>query len=121
MSRLRLADEDRERLGCPEWLENVDEIPRLREIRALHAAGGDYGNWPMPGVKMEPENTAVWVWMALYRNGVTPPSIADLDFSYALTYDPSPGKATSSPGGKRTRTRSGAGRGGASTRRSKAS
>lgn len=121
MSRLRLSDVDRERLGCPEWLERVDDPITLKEARALEAAGGDWQKWPRPGVAMDLDTTAVFVWVALFRNGVTPPQLGDLEFSLNLAYEPSPGKAPSATSTKRTRTRSGATRAGNSTRSAKTS
>lgn len=123
MRRIRLVDADRERFGCPEWLERVDEVPTIREAMALEAAGGSLADWPKPGVPMTLGNYLVWAWMALRRNGVMPPPLDEFDISLGFDYeDPeSPGKAPSAPSTKSTRTRSSATRAGNSTRRNRSS
>ena len=116
MSRLRLADADRERLGCPEFLANPLDTVTVREAIELQKLGyktptlmakalvsgeegPDYSAW------------TAFVWLALRRAGVeSDPATLDFDIvSLEIRADeeppehgesgkaPAPGPSTSSP------------------------
>lgn len=103
--RIRLSDPDRERLGCPEWLDfDVDHLS-LEDAEALEAAGGDYQKYFGSG----PSAVRVRVWVALHRAGVTVTPIEALTVNLMgmLFEGVTPGKAPSANGGKPTRSTSG--------------
>jgi hypothetical protein len=130
MARIRLGDADRERLGCPEWLEHDPAQLRQVEAEALQdvwgVAPGDYTRWRL-GLLGQPEGTPpnpparalrFGIWQALRRSGVKV-DLTELDFDLMdieiqRDPEPEPGKSPSTP-----RKTSAAGGGG--TRRSSSS
>lgn len=109
MARLSLCDEDRERLGCPEWIEvDLDSITIDESIEIYDSLGLD----PVAlieGWTGNPRSLKAVVWLALRRADVQVP-IAELTFkSYQWTRplaDPSPGKGRRRPAAKSTSARS---------------
>ncbi len=96
--QIRLGDADRERLGCPEWVEYDFGSLTLTEAEILddHGVTWDgelrYGTPVLdadgkavlnadgrPMRTFKPRATRVWVWSALRRAGVDVP-FAELDF-----------------------------------------
>lgn len=94
--RIRLSDEDRERIGCDEWLElDLSHLP-VEEAEAIEDATGK--TWDMvldPGAKAAKAR----LWFALRRAGIEV-SFAELTFNLLgmrVTRDEDdPGKADSS-------------------------
>lgn len=74
--RIRLGDEDRERLGCPEWMEADLDHVSVSEAEALDAAGGDWTDLGERGARAMKSR----VWLALHRAGVTV-TFDDLEFN----------------------------------------
>lgn len=100
--KIRLSDPDRERLGCPEWLD-ISYSLDVREAEALEKAGGDYTLYTAAG----PGATRTRIWVGLHRAGVTVP-FDELHFDLlGLTVEDVPvGKARSARGGSGTRSKS---------------
>jgi hypothetical protein len=85
-AQMRLGDRDRERLGCPEWLDFDYTGATIEDIEAIcDATGIDFDEWPsclLPAVRFEdmekPEakpRTPAWrnrclVFLALRQNGI---------------------------------------------------
>src|SRR5258708_1999215 len=112
--RIRLSDEDRERLGCEEWIDVDLERLSVAEAEQIELAGGDFALF-RGGRGPRPVQTRVWV--GLFRLGIAPAKVADLEINLAaLSAEESPGKApsapsdgstssTSAPSGRRTRSK----------------
>jgi hypothetical protein len=94
MPTIRLGDADRERWGCPEWLEFPASLP-VRDAKALQAAGGKYLDYFN---RDEPAGWQVIVWLALHRAGITVKldELEDLDLAAISIADVEPGKAPNS-------------------------
>jgi hypothetical protein len=102
--KIRLSDPDRERLGCPEWLDVALALD-VADAEALEAAGGDWTLYPAGG----PSSMRVRTWVALHRAGVTVTPFNALHFDLLnLIVDEQPpvGKAPSARSGSGTRSRS---------------
>jgi len=67
--KIRLGDADRERLGCPEWMELDLTTMSVAEAEALEASGGDWTVIHDSGAKAMKTR----IWLALHRSGVTVP------------------------------------------------
>lgn len=104
--RIRLSDEDRERLGCPEWLEVDLDRYSVAEAQKAEEAGLPAGAYLGSGFL----TLLSRIWIGLFRAGVTPPaSVADMEFinlAGLLVENESPGKAPSARSGARTRSTS---------------
>lgn len=97
MLHIRLSDEDRERLGCPEWLDIDLNSVTAREAAVMQRGfdlDGEKAAFPTPGAWRVALGTPPWsfagwvflVWFALRRAGITVP-VAELDFDIdQLTY-----------------------------------
>ena len=98
--KLRLSAVDRERLGCPEWLDYDQDHLSLDDAEALEEAGGSYHEFFAPGAKA----ARARVWVALHRAGVTVTPYKSLTFDLVqMQFDgPVPGKAPSANGGPST-------------------
>src|SRR5260221_3140558 len=90
--RIRLTDEDRARLGCPEWLEvNLDHCP-IELAEAIEVAGGEWRRFRAGG----PRSIKLWVWVGL-RNAGVEVDLAELTFDVGEVEEEKedPGKAPS--------------------------
>jgi hypothetical protein len=97
--KLRLSDADRERLGCPEWLDFDLTNMSVDEGIALEVAGGDYTRFFGGGA----ETARTRVWVALHRAGITVTPYESLTFNLAaLEMDGPVGKARSARAGRST-------------------
>lgn len=106
MSKIRLSDADRERLGCPEFLTNPLDTVTVREAIELQGLG-----YPTPTLLAKalvaradegPDYRAwaVFVWLALRRVGVECDA-ATLDFdiiSMSIVADEEPPEPDAEPG-----------------------
>lgn len=113
MARIRLSDEDRERIGCDEWIEADTSRLSVSEAEQLEVAGGSYLDFLGSGAKAAQAR----VWVALMRIGLAPAKVSDLELNLAqLGAERSPGKApsasaaaatssTSARSGRRTRSK----------------
>lgn len=106
--RIRLADEDRKRFVCPEWLE-WDQRVDTREAEAVEEQGADPlrllneltgGNPSIRAIRL-------MVWLALRRSGVDIP-FSECHFDLAFAVERAEGKAPSAKSGSRTPGRSAA-------------
>ena len=116
--KLRLADEDRERYGIPEWIDADLGTLTVGEAKAVEAAGGDHGMFRTGG-GIDAVLVRLWVW--LRRAGANvPASVDELEVNLAgYSLAENPGKAPSVPKSARTRSTS-AGTSRTSTSRRKA-
>lgn len=90
--RFSLSEEDRERLGCDEWLDLDLEYLPVDLCIELDEAGGQWGTLLTGGAR----GVKARVWLALKRADISVP-YADLTFDMAnLRYDRDAGKAPSS-------------------------
>ena len=91
--KIRLGDADRERLGCPEWMELDLSALSVGEAEVLDESGGDWTVIAAKGAKAAKTR----VWLALYRAGVVVP-YRDLTFDILSieAQDDEPGKAKDS-------------------------
>jgi len=97
LSRLRLSDADRERLGCPEFLANPLDTVTVREAMELQKLGYTTPQMLAKALTAREEGPdyAAWtafVWLALRRGGVECDA-ATLDFdivSMAILADDEP-------------------------------
>jgi len=114
--RIRLSDEDRERLGGPEWLEVDTDRFTVGEAQKVEEAGLPAGAFLGRGFA----TLLTRIWIGLFRAGVTPPaSVGDMEFinlAGLRVEDESPGKAPSARSGARTRSTSATPRTGTSKR-----
>lgn len=95
---IRLADADRERLGCPEWLTVDIESLSIEDAEALEAAGGDWTIYFNSGARSVRNR----VWLGLHKAGVTV-TFAELTFDLGgMQVKAEPGKAPSASGGSPT-------------------
>jgi hypothetical protein len=92
---VRLADADRERLGCEEWLDlSLDGLP-VEIAEAIEEAGGVWENIYTKGAK----GARVRVWIALHQAGITVPwAEFTFDLARAQWRDEAAGKAPSGDG-----------------------
>ena len=105
--KLRLADEDRERYGIPEWIDADLSTLTVAEARAVETAGGDHGAFRTGG-GIDAVLVRLWVW--LRRAGAdVPASVDELEVNLAgYSLAENPGKAPSAPKPARTRSTSAA-------------
>lgn len=81
MFRIRLSDEDRERIGCDEWLDlDLAVLPTEEAEVVEEATGQTYGVLYDDGVK----GAKARAWLALHRAGVEV-DFATLRFNLAGT------------------------------------
>lgn len=105
--RIRLSDEDRARLNCPEWLEYTPKQITVTEAAQLEEAGGSVVNYRLGGALGIRDR----VWVALHRLGIAPATVADLndlnlgDIGWEVP-EVDEGKAPSASAARRTRSRS---------------
>lgn len=97
--KIRLGDADRERLGCPEWLDVQWSSISVREAEALELGTGlDYADsleLMQPKIvkldedtirySFKPKGMRLLVWLGLHRADVEA-SFADLDFDAAYVF-----------------------------------
>jgi hypothetical protein len=102
MPTIRLGDVDRERFGCPEWLDVPETLP-VRDAEALEEAGGKYLDWFRRDTAKGFQSL---VWLALHRAGITKKldELADLDLGAILIQGTETGKASGSGSGTTPRT-----------------
>lgn len=100
--KIRLSAPDRERLGCPEWLDFDLASLSFDEAQALEDAGGKYRDFFDEGLVA----VRARVWVALHRAGVTVTPYGSLTFNLVFEYDGAPGKAPSAKGGRTTKSTS---------------
>lgn len=113
--KIRLGDADRERLGCPEWIDVGLDPLTVREAEAIEDATGlphaDAVDLMQPRrqqvsgettlrISYQPKGIRLLVWLGLYRAGVKV-GFDELDFDYRQfmgwhTYE-EPGKDEGSP------------------------
>ena len=105
MSRLRLSDADRERLGCPEFLANPLDTVTVREAMELQKLGYTTPQMLAKALTAREEGPdyAAWtafVWLALRRGGVEcDPATLDFDIvSMAILADEEPVEPKVDPG-----------------------
>lgn len=98
MPTIRLGDEDRERYGCPEWIEFPQQLP-TSDAEAIDEAGGTYLDF----FRTDARGFKTQIWVAMHRAGVTVPW-KDWEFNLmAVRLDESLGKGPSStPSGSTT-------------------
>jgi hypothetical protein len=82
MIRIRLGDADRERIGCPEWLEYDPAAATLAEHRKLRQVGFSIQTLGERLQEQDLDAVAALVWLALVRAGADV-SFEDLDFALA--------------------------------------
>lgn len=101
--KIRLSDPDRERLGCPEWLDVARSLD-VAEAEALEAAGGDWALYTDRG----PAALRTRVWVGLHRAGIMVAPVGELHFDVLnLQAEDAPvGKARSATSGSGTRSKS---------------
>jgi hypothetical protein len=102
--KIRLSDPDRERLGCPEWLDYDPNFLSVDDAEALEVAGGKYQDFIQRG----PAGDRVRVWVALHRAGVTVTPFGALTFNLLgwQVQGDELGKAPSARSGSTTRSTS---------------
>ena len=96
--KIRLSAPDRERLGCPEWLDFDLMNLSVEEAEALEEAGGDYRDFFAVGIRAIRSR----VWVALHRAGVTVTPYGSLTFNLVFETDGELGKAPSARAGRTT-------------------
>jgi hypothetical protein len=96
--RIRLSDEDRERLGGPEWLEvDLDHYP-VELAETIEAAGGEWREFRND----RPASIRMWVWVGLRNAGITV-DLTSLTFDLIGTrQEVTPGKDSSESDGDAT-------------------
>jgi hypothetical protein len=111
-----LSDEDRERLGAPEWIEYDPQNLSANDAATIEVAGGNWRAWPGQSIT----SLRLAVLLALRKAGKDV-TFDDVDFNIlgGRFEAASPGKAPSAKGSARTRSTS-AGTSRTSTSRRKA-